>query len=177
MDEVMFFHDGWEPIARVAFITAAGYMTLVLLLRVTGQRTLSQMSAFDFVITVTLGSAFGRVITATEVSYTEALTGFAMLVSLQWAFATLYRRFPGVRRVAVNGPALVYYDGEVLERAMRLNQLRQQDLLTAVRQQGMGSLGEARAIVLESNGSFTVMSSSQYGDGSAVDHLRPPQAR
>jgi hypothetical protein len=35
----------------------------------------------------------------------------------------------------------------------------------------MGSLGEARAILLEGNGSLSVLARNQYGDGSALDGL------
>jgi uncharacterized membrane protein YcaP (DUF421 family) len=168
MDEVMFFHDSWEAVGRVVFITTTGYLALMALLRVTGQRTMSQMSGFDLIVGVTIGSAFGRVITATEVALTEALTAFVVLIGLQWIVATAYQRIPALRRIVVNGPALLYLDGEVVERGMRQNRLRREDLLTAVRQQGMGSLDEARAIVLESDGSFTVISGSQLGDGSAL---------
>ena len=46
--------DGWEGVARVLVVGTIAYVALVVLLRVTGKRTLSKMNAFDLVVTVAL---------------------------------------------------------------------------------------------------------------------------
>jgi uncharacterized membrane protein YcaP (DUF421 family) len=86
--DVTFLSNGWVPVARVLFITVTGYLTLLVLLRLSGQRTLAQMSALDLVITVTIGSAFGRVITAREVAVVEVVAAFGALVLLEWVVVT-----------------------------------------------------------------------------------------
>lgn len=50
------FFDGWQGLARVLLVGALAYLTLVLLLRIAGKRTLSKMNAFDLVANVALGS-------------------------------------------------------------------------------------------------------------------------
>jgi uncharacterized membrane protein YcaP (DUF421 family) len=169
--DVTFLYSGIEPIVRVLFIAATGYVTLLVLLRVSGQRTLAQMSAMDLVITVTLGSAFGRVLTARDIALAEVVTAFVALVILQWIIANAWSRTTTLRRLVSVAPTLLYYDGEVVERALKRHHLRVDDLHTAARQQGMGSLDQARAVLLEGNGQFTVLSESQYGDGSALGGL------
>jgi uncharacterized membrane protein YcaP (DUF421 family) len=168
---VTFLYGGLEPIARVLFIAVSGYVTLLLLLRASGQRTLAQMSALDLVITVTIGSAFGRVLTAREVALSEVVAAFASLVLLQWLVANLWGRTTAIRRYVATTPTLLYYDGEIIDRGMRRHHLVVDDLHAAARQHGMGSLGEARAILLEGNGSLSVLARNQYGDGSALDGL------
>lgn len=64
---------GWTPLVHVALMATAGYLALVVLLRVTGPRTMSKMTPLDFVIAVTVGSAFGRTITAEKVSLVQTL--------------------------------------------------------------------------------------------------------
>lgn len=169
--DVIFLYGGFEPIVRVFFIAATGYLTLLLLLRASGQRTLAQMSALDLVITVTIGSAFGRVLTAREVALTEVVAAFVALVLLQWVASNVWGRSRKLRGLVAPQPALLYYDGEAVERSMRRHHLVLDDLHAAARQEGMGSLEEVRAILLEGNGSLTVLSSSQYGDGSALGGL------
>lgn len=169
--DVTFLSNGLEPVLRVLFITSTGYLTLLVLLRVSGQRTLSQMTAFDLVITVTLGSAFGRVITAREVALVEVVAAFGTLILLQVVVAWLWGRSSAMRDRLHPQPALLYLDGEVVEAALRTHHLTEQDLVSAARQDGLGSLDEVRAIVLEGNGSFAVISASQYGDGAAVRGL------
>jgi uncharacterized membrane protein YcaP (DUF421 family) len=166
--DVTFLSNGLVPVLRVLFIACSGYVTLLVLLRVSGQRTLAQMSAFDLVITVTLGSAFGRVLTAREVALVEVVAAFGALVLLQWLVANLWGRTGRLRRSVDVSPALLYYEGEVVRATMRRHHLTEDDLHTAVRQEGRGSLAGVRAILLEGNGSFAVISDEQFGDGEAL---------
>jgi uncharacterized membrane protein YcaP (DUF421 family) len=174
VNDVVFFYDGLAPIARIVLIGATGYVALLLLLRVAGQRTLSQMTPFDMVITVTIGSAFGRVLTAQEVAVAEVVTVFAVLVALQWLVVLVRSRVPQLGRLLVAEPALLYHDGEFNRRAMRRHRISQSDLQTIVREQGLGAVSEAQAIVLEPDGKFAVISPSQMGDGSALEPLVSP---
>ena len=167
--DVTFLFNDWAAVLRVVFIAAAGYLTLLVLLRVSGQRTLSQLTSFDLVITVTIGSAFGRVITARDVALVEVLAAFGSLVVLQMLVAWAWGRMPRARSFATPSPALLYLDGQFIHREMRRIRVREADLLAAVRQEGMGSLVEVRAILLEGNGTMSVISEAQFGDGQAVD--------
>lgn len=168
MDDTIFWWDGWEPVVRIVVVTTLGFVWLVFLVRGTGQRTLSKMSAFDFIIAVTLGSAFGRVVTASEVGIVEAFVAFATLVGLQWVFASWRARSERFTALVDADPELLYLRGRVIEPAMRRHRITEWDLLGAVRQNGMGALSEAEAIVFEPSGTFAVLSADQFGDGSAV---------
>jgi uncharacterized membrane protein YcaP (DUF421 family) len=172
VDEVQFWWDGWEPLVRILLVGTLGYATLIALLRISGQRTLAKMTPFDFVITVTIGSAFGRVLTATEVSVAEMLLTFSLLVALQWLVALLRERSPRVHSLVDVEAALLYHHGKVNEPALRRHRLELSDLHSAVRENGMGSLDQAEAVVLQSDGTFAVISPQQVGDGSALSAVR-----
>lgn len=169
--DVTFFFNDWQAVARVLFITLTGYLTLLLLLRANGQRTLAQLSSLDLVITVTIGSAFGRVITARQVALIEVVAAFVALIVLQRIVAELWNRAPRLRSTVTVTPALLYYEGRPVEAALKRHRLQEADLATAARQEGLGSLSEARAIVLEGNGGFSVLTDAQFGEGDAVRHL------
>ncbi len=70
-----FLCTGWTPSAHSAIIVVAGYAVLILVLRITGARTIARMTPMDFVLAVTIGSAFGRTITASEVPSAQTLLG------------------------------------------------------------------------------------------------------
>ncbi|MBD0377567.1 MAG: DUF421 domain-containing protein, partial [Flavisolibacter sp.] len=55
------FFDSWESIIRTIIITVLAYALLIFLLRTSGKRTLSKMNAFDFIVTVALGSTLATV--------------------------------------------------------------------------------------------------------------------
>ena len=52
------FFDNWETVARIAINTTLAYAAMVILLRISGKRTLSKMNAFDFIVTVALVSHY-----------------------------------------------------------------------------------------------------------------------
>lgn len=172
MGNVTFFFDGWEPIARILVVGALAYTALVLLLRVSGKRTLTQMSGFDFIITVALGATFGRMLTARDVPLAEAVTAFLLLMALQYAAGRMEIRSPRFARLVTAPPVLLFCHGEFLNHAMEREQFTQAELRSALRERGLGSFEKVSAIVLESNGQLTVIESSQVGDGSALEDLR-----
>ncbi len=166
--DVTFLFNDWTPVIRVVFMAFAGYLTLLILLRASGQRTLSQMTSFDLVITVTIGSAFGRVITAREVALVEVLAAFGSLVLLQVLVASLWGRFPRLRGAVTPTPAVLVHEGRIIHRELRRTHLRDADLLAAARKQGLGSLEEVHTIILEGNGQLAVITAGGVGDGSAI---------
>ena len=171
MDQAIFFYGGWEPVARVLVVGAMAYVALVCLVRISGKRTLAQMNAFDFIVTVALGASFGRILTARSVALVEAVAAFALLVSLQYAVSWFQTKSPTLAHAVTSPPTMLFYRGRFLEEAIQRERLTQAELRTALREYGVGSFGEAEAIVLESDGKAAVIRASQAGDGSAVEGL------
>ena len=167
MEATTFLFGGWQPVLRILFVGTVGYIALVILLRASGKRTMARMNAFDFVITVTLGAAFGRVLTTRSVGIVEALTGLTLLVLLQTIASWLRPRSAGFRAMVDSPPTLVYYRGEFLREAMLRERLVEDDVETAVRKQGFGSLAEVEAVVFESDGELAVVAGGT-GDGTPI---------
>lgn len=150
------FFDGWEGLLRVLVVGVAAYVALILLLRVSGKRTLAKLNAFDFVVTVALGSTLATVLLSSDVALVEGVVALGLLIGLQYAVAWGSVRLPALRRLVRSEPTLVYRDG-FLHGAMRSERVTAQELAQAARSQGRADLREVAAIVLESDGSFSVL--------------------
>jgi uncharacterized membrane protein YcaP (DUF421 family) len=175
--EPVFILDDWNAVLRIVLVGTLGYVWLVLLLRGTGPRTIAKMTPFDFVITVTLGSAFGRVLTAQEVGVVEATVTFALLVVLQWGFAFARAQSRWAARLLDVNPTLIAYRGQPVDRALRRHRLTESDVHNAVRESGRGSLADVEAVILQSDGNFTVIGADRFGDGSSVlPYVEPPRS-
>jgi uncharacterized membrane protein YcaP (DUF421 family) len=153
------FFQGWEPLLRTAVGTSATYVALVILLRVAGQRTLAKWYAFDLIVTVALGSTFANGVLSKDVSVSQSLVGFVMLVGLQFAIAWLVVRWSPMRAIVNPRPTLVLHQGKFMHSAMRSQRVSEADIRAAVRRQGLPSLDEVGAVVLEADGSFSVIQS------------------
>jgi uncharacterized membrane protein YcaP (DUF421 family) len=157
----MFFHN-LHDIWRVIVVGVCAYLALIALLRVSGKRTLSKMNAFDLTVTVALGSTLATVLLSEDVSLLEGITAFSVLIVLQFIIAWLSVRSTRVRRLVKSEPTLLFYQGTFLDEAMRKERVTEEEARAAVRAQGVASMNEVLAIVLETDGSLTVLVSSQH---------------
>jgi uncharacterized membrane protein YcaP (DUF421 family) len=169
---IALWFDSWTDIARILLVGAAAYVTLVVVLRVTGKRTLGQLNAFDFVVTVALGSTVATILLSSDVSWSEGVVALGLLAGLQYLVAWISTRWPQARGVITTQPVVLLVDGRIRQDALRRNRLTEAELRQAVRMQGTGDLSQVAAVVLETNGKLSVITSSKYGNGSALEDLR-----
>jgi len=99
----MFFNN-WADLGRVLIVGVLAYLGLIVLLRLSGKRTLAKMNAFDFVVTVALGSTLATVLLSKDVALAEGLVAFATLVALQFIIAWLSVRSETVSRFVKSEP-------------------------------------------------------------------------
>ena len=165
------FFDGWSGLVRVAVVGVLAYAGLVLLLRISGKRTLSKMNAFDLVVTVALGSTLATILLSSSVALAEGLLAFVLLISFQFVVTWLSTKSHGVRRLVKNEPRLLVYEGKILPDAVRAERVTEEEIEAAVRQQGMADLGDVGAAVLETDGSVTVVPRADLGRGSVLDNV------
>ena len=160
------FFDDWFSLFRVLVVGVLSYAALIVLLRTSGKRTLGKLNAFDFVVTVALGSTFASVLLSSGVALAEGVTALALLMALQYAVAWSSVRSPLVERLVKSEPTLLYRDG-FLTAAMRRERVTPDELRQAVRGQGYAELAQVTAIVLETDGSLSVLTAvPRLPDGS-----------
>jgi uncharacterized membrane protein YcaP (DUF421 family) len=166
------FFDDWSGIARTVIVGVLAYAILVGVLRTTGKRTLAKMNAFDLVVTVALGSTLATILLSRDVALAEGAVAFLVLAGLQFAVATGAVRSRRLRRLVKSDPRALVLDGRLLKDALRDERVTPEEIDAALRASGIGDLAEAAAVVLETDGSFSVITRAQAGDGSALASLR-----
>ena len=164
--------DTLSYIGRVLAVGVAAYLTLVVLLRLSGKRTLAKLNAFDFVVTIALGSTLATILLDRTVSWSEGATALALLVALQFVVAWTAVRLRYTRSVLTARPTLLLDQGVPRYETLRHQRVALVELRQAVRAVGIGDLHEVAAIVLETDGTLSVITTSQLGDGSALQGVR-----
>lgn len=166
------FFDTWHDLLRMAVVGTLAYAGLILCLRTSGKRTLSRMNAFDFVVTVAFGSTFASAVLSSSVSVAEAFAAFALLCGLQYVVAELSIRSERFQDLIKAQPTLLFYRGTFLEPAMRQERVTKAEVLAAIRGTGIALPANVDAVVLETNGSFSVVSGSDGGDVMSLKYVR-----
>ena len=150
---------------RTLIISVLAYAGLILMLRISGKRTLSKMNAFDLIVTVALGSTLASVLLTKSVALADGLLAFALLIGFQFSITWLSVRSPAVSRLVKATPTLLVYQGEFLREAMRAERVTESEVLSGLREHGIGTLAEAAAVVLENDGTLNVLRQAPPHEG------------
>lgn len=170
MDDIFF--SNWQTLARTLVIGVLAYVMLIVLLRVSGKRTLSKMNAFDFVVTVALGSTLATILLNRDVALAEGVLALALLVGLQFVVTWSSVRVSWVKKVVTGEPRMLLYQGEILPRALKSVRITEEELRASVRQSGMPSLQALEAVVLETDGSLSVIQGSGQSRATSLAGVR-----
>lgn len=152
----MFVSSG-PAVARTLVVGILSYAALIFFLRLSGNRTLSKMNAFDLVITVALGSTLASALTSQDVALMQAVVSFALLIGLQYLVARLSVASIRFRNLVRSEPVVLLRKGKICESALRTARLTRDELEQAARNAGLPGIETIDAILLETDGSLSVI--------------------
>ncbi|ROU00239.1 DUF421 domain-containing protein [Histidinibacterium lentulum] len=164
------FH-GWEQILRVIVVGVLGYAAMVLILRASGKRTLAKLNAFDLVVTVALGSTLASILLSETVALSEGVAAIATLVACQYAVALASVRSRRLARLVRSEPELLLRGGEICPGALHRARVSEADLRAVLRTEGVADPGDVAAVILESDGTFSVIESGTPGTGELTEGM------
>jgi uncharacterized membrane protein YcaP (DUF421 family) len=151
------FFNGWPAIARNAVLAASGYVILIIMLRLSGKRTLTKMNVFDFVFVVALGSALADTILSKDVSLADGMAALAALILVQVFLSWMITKSKSLEALVNGEPVLIFVRGRYLRHAMQQQRATEEEVRAAVREHGLRSLEDVEAVVIETDGTFSVI--------------------
>ncbi len=151
------FFSSWESLWRTGGIGILTYIALIFMLRITGNRTLSQMNSFDFIVTIALGSTFSSGMMDKSIPLADTLLAFIVLIGLQWMITKLSVKYEAIDNLVKSDPVLLFYHGRFYNEKMHKTRVTQEEILASIRQDGLSSLDQVEAVVLETNGKLSAV--------------------
>lgn len=167
------FFSNWATLGRTILVGGLAYVALILMLRISGKRTLAKMNSFDLIVTVALGSTLATVLLNKEVALAEGVTALALLILLQFIVTWSSVRMKWVRGLARSEPRLLFYRSEFLTQEMQAERVTRSEVLQAIRSQGILAIDEIEGVVLETDGTFSVISGGGQTDRSSLVEVCP----
>jgi uncharacterized membrane protein YcaP (DUF421 family) len=150
-------------------IVIRSILTFVLLwfvLRVSGKREVTQLSAFELILLVTLGDLISQTVLQEDFSLTGGFLAVATFTVLSILLSWIGWRFPQARPVLDGEPTVLLKDGNVDERVLRYERLPLEDVLIAAREHSVRDLADVDLVVLEPDGTFSFFKKDQGDDDS-----------
>jgi uncharacterized membrane protein YcaP (DUF421 family) len=168
MEHANIFFDNWGKLGRSVLLAALAYLALIFLLRVSGKRTLSKLNVFDFVFVVALGSTLATTILSSDTTLADGVMAFAVLTGLQVLLSWLCVASRRIGEIVNGEPTLIMHQGRFLEDAMRRERVTREEALAAIRNASVKSFDKVNSIVLETDGTLSVVWRRQEGESSSL---------
>lgn len=160
--------DSWESLGRTTTTGLLAYVALVARLCVSGKRTLSKMNAFDFVVTIAFGSLLATITLSRTVPLVDGVLALALLVGAQYCVTWWSVRSKRFQSAVKASPTLLLHHGRFLDQALRTQRVTREEVLAAIRGSGAASPHCVGAVVLETEGTLTVLRDLGDDDGTAA---------
>lgn len=150
-----------EPIGELLLRATVVYFALLLLVRISGKRTVGQFTPFDLVVVMLISEASQNALVDGDASISGALIVVATLIGLNWLLGFASARSRRIDRLVEGSPVLVARDGRIFADALARQNVSLGDFREAMRSHGVPREEDIRFAFLETNGEITVVSREQ----------------
>lgn len=134
------------------------YLVLFLLIRISGRRTLAELSTFDFILFLIIGGATQRALVGQDYSLTNAFIVVATLIVADIGVGLLERQFPFFGKIIKGVPTILVDDGEPLTGRMHRARISVEDIMERARvMHGLESLSQIKYAILEASGKISII--------------------
>jgi uncharacterized membrane protein YcaP (DUF421 family) len=154
----------YDALIRAAIFSPVALLWIIILVRIAGVRSLSKMTAFDFVVTLATGSLLANAAAASGwIPFVQSVAAITVLMALQVAL-TIVRRVPTLKRMIENEPLLLMRDGAFIERALNKGRVTHADVRAKLRESDIAGPEDVAYMVLETTGDLSILTHRDVGD-------------
>ncbi|WP_201613874.1 DUF421 domain-containing protein [Psychrobacter sp. JCM 18902] len=165
----MVFFDNIDKLGRIVLTTVMVYVLIVLVTKISGKRSTSQLNNFDWIVTVMIGSLGASTILLKDIPFVEGVSSILVLYLLQFLVTKYASISPQFSSFILSEPRIVFYQGQFLPDAMRAERLTRQEIECAMRSEGVHRFDDIEAIVFESDAKLTIIPKPSPTDASDND--------
>jgi uncharacterized membrane protein YcaP (DUF421 family) len=142
----------------------AVFIFLLLVFRIAGRRTLTEMTSFDFVLLLIISEATQNAMIGNDYSVTNGFLVILTLVGVDILLSLVKRRFPNVETWLDGKPMVLVSNGRPLKDRMAHARVDEADVLQAARErQGLARMDDIDYAVLEISGGISVIPKRSTG--------------
>lgn len=159
-------------LAEIALRTAIMYLYTLINIRLFRTRTIAQLTSFELIVVIALGSAVGDPMFYSETPLINGMVTVTTIVLLTKLISILSERFDGFEKLIEGQPRLIIKDGEVLKTALRKSDISLDELFSRLRYRGIENTGQILYAFLETSGQISVILAKEPKEGlSTLNHF------
>lgn len=137
---------------------AAIYLVVLVVFRLAGRRTLSELTTFDFVLLLIIGEATQQALLGDDFSIINATVVIVSLVVFDITLSLVKNRSQWLSKLIDGEPMIIVEHGQLLERRIRKARIDEGDILEAARHsQGLERIDQIKFAILEKDGKISII--------------------
>lgn len=133
------------------------YVFLIFVIRLAGRRELAQLNSFDLIVLLMLANTVQNATIGNDNSMVGGLIGVSALLLANYIVVRFLYAHPKVDHLLEGGPTPLIRDGRIIRRNLAREAITEEELIQAIRKQGLGSATEVAEAVLETGGVISVV--------------------
>ena len=146
-----------NPFIETIITGIIAYIAIIFMLRISGKRTLAKWNSFDFVVTIAFGSVLASILLSTKDAFGQGILGFGLLVLFQYVITWISVRSSIIQKLIKSEPSLLLFRGKMRQDVMKKERIAEGEILSALRSNGVSAIEDADAVILETDGSISVI--------------------
>jgi uncharacterized membrane protein YcaP (DUF421 family) len=147
-----------DPYVKIVISSVSVYLFILVAIRLFGKKELAQLSVVDLVFILLISNSVQNAMVGNNTSLPGGLVAAASLFAVNYLFKYVLYRFPRLGRWMQGEAVLLIYRGRVIREALERTRLSLDELNEAVREHGVGTIGEVDLAVLEMDGNISILS-------------------
>lgn len=164
-------------LVKIAFLSMGSLAVLFILTKLMGDREMSELSMFDYITSITIGSIAAEMATSLEDDYRRPLLAMVIYAAVCIIISLLTCKSIRLRRLFEGHSLILYQNGSIYEKNMLKAKIDVDEFLSMCRVSGYFDLSEVHTAILESNGKLSILPMSKNKPVTAEDlNLNPKQS-
>lgn len=171
-------YDFFWDIGDIALRSVLSISFLFIITRLMGKKQISQLTFFDYIIGISLGSIAATMAASTDIPYTHTLTAMAVYTIIALTISIVTNKSIIARRFFTGKTFLLIDKGKILEKNLSKVKYDVNDLLAQARNAGYFNIADVYYALLETNGKISFMPVSDKQPATIGDlNITKPQDR
>ncbi len=142
---------------NIIILGVVSFIVLFILSKVMGYRAISELSFFDYVVGITIGSIAAEMSTNLDMEWWKGVTAMVIYAVLDLLFSFLSQKSSAARQLITGNPIILIYKGKIYKKNLRKARIELNDLLTSARIAGYFNIADIDYAIMETTGKISFM--------------------
>lgn len=138
------------------------FIILLVLTRIMGKKQLSQMTLFDYVIGITIGSIAASMSVDPNIQISNGIISLVIWGLFSTILGYVAMKSRKFLQLSDGRPTILIKNGKIIDHSLKKNQLTIDELMMLLREKGVFNLKEVETAIFETNGELSILKKTEY---------------